>query len=496
MLLENDKSNTNGNRQRPVTQSPYSGLGKLPPQAIEMEEVVLGALLIDKNAIISLVDKIKPEIFYKDNHQKIYAAILRLYQKSKPIDIRTVIAELRTAGELEMIGGAYYITELTNPVTSSENIEYHAAIVYQKFLQREMIRISTETINAAYEDTSDVFEIIDKNTSDTSALLSNIHGADMVDLADMVIAEVTNLYNLPIPGLLGVGSGFTLLDEITNGFREPDLILIAARPSMGKTAFMLNCARNASVMYDKPGLIFSLEMSKEQLTQRLIAAETSILLDSIIKRKLTDYELERLASATEKLQINKKMFIDDTAAIPILELRAKAKRAKIKHNIQWVMVDYLQLMKGSTGKGALREQEVASISSGLKGLAKELKIPVIALSQLTRGVESQAGSKKPNLSHLRESGSLEQDADLVLFLYRAEYYGLTEDENGAPTAGIGDIIIAKHRNGVCGEVKLRFNGALMKFKDLDTIDTLPPSNNFQPLPERFLPKENDEEDQF
>jgi replicative DNA helicase len=463
MIVENQ--NTNRISQRQPTA--YSGLGKLPPQAIEMEEVVLGALMIDKHAIVSVVDKIKPEIFYKDSHCKIYAAILRLYSKSRPIDIRTVTAELRSSGELEMIGGAYYITELTNPVTSSENIEYHAAIVYQKYLQREMIRISTETINAAYEDTSDVFEVIDKNTSETSALLSNLHGADMVDVADMVTAEVTNLYEKPISGLLGVGTGFTKLDEITNGFRQPDLILIAARPSMGKTAFMLNCARNASLDYDKPGLIFSLEMSKEQLTQRLIAAETGILLDKIIKRNLDDYETERLGTATERLQINKKMFIDDTAAIPILELRAKAKRAKMKHNIQWVMVDYLQLMKGSLGKNALREQEVASISSGLKGLAKELQIPVIALSQLSRAVESQAGSKKPNLSHLRESGSLEQDADLVLFLYRAEYYGLTEDENGTPTAGIGEVIIAKHRNGVCGEVKLKFNGALMKFKDLD-----------------------------
>lgn len=469
----------NNNRARTTTQ-PYSGLGKLPPQAVDMEEAVLGALMVDKDAIISIIDKIKPEIFYKDNHRKIYEAVIRLYQKSYPIDIRTVTAELRSTGELEMIGGAYYITELTAPVASSENIEFHAAIVYQKFLQREMIRISTETINEAYEDTTDVFQLIDKNTSDTASLLSNLHGADMVDVSDLVAREVTSLYEKPINGLLGVGTGFNALDDLTNGFREPDLILIAARPSMGKTAFMLNCARNAAVDFHKPGLIFSLEMSKEQLTQRLIAAETGILLDNIIKRNLSNDDILRLQSATDKLQIDKQLFIDDTAAIPILELRAKAKRAKIKHDIQWVMIDYLQLMKGSTGKGALREQEVASISSGLKGLAKSLKIPVIALSQLSRGVESQAGSKKPNLSHLRESGSLEQDADLVLFLYRAEYYGLTEDEDGIPTAGIGEVIIAKHRNGVCDTIKLRFNGALMKFKNLDIseIQYTPSQNNF------------------
>lgn len=467
MILENNSKRT-----------PYTALGKLPPQAIEMEEAVLGALMVDKNAIIAIVDRIKPEVFYKDNHQKIYKAILNLYQKSKPIDIRTVAAELRSSGELEQVGGSFYIADLTGPVVSSENIEYHSAIVYQKFLQREVIRISTEAIQEAYEDTTDVFQLIDKNTTETAALLSNLHGADMVDVADLVENELRELSGKTIEGLLGVGTGFDALDAITNGFREPDLILIAARPSMGKTAFMLNCARNAAIDYDKPGLIFSLEMSKEQLTQRLIASESGILLDSIIKRKLTDYEAERIITATEKLQVDKKIFIDDTAGIPILELRAKAKRAKIKHNIQWVMVDYLQLMKGSTSKGSLREQEVASISAGLKALAKSLKIPVIALSQLSRAVESQPGAKKPNLSHLRESGSLEQDADLVLFIYRAEYYGFKEDEDGNDTSGIGEIIIAKHRNGVCGEVKLKFNGALMKFKNLD-LEQL--QNNF-PVP--------------
>ena len=486
MVFDNDnkKENNTDRRNRVTNPTPFSGLGKLPPQAIDVEEAVLGALMLEKDAIGEVIGILEPEVFYVDKHQRIYREIQKLYIKSDKIDILTVTAALRYAGDLEMIGGAYYITELTNRVASAANIETHSRIIYQKFLQREMIRISTETIHAAYEDTTDVFDMIDKNQSDITNMMSSVHGATISDVSDLVGEEVMKLYEPKIEGLVGVGSGFTELDNLTNGWVQPNLIIIAARPAMGKTAFMLNCARNASVDFGKPGIIFSLEMSKQQLVQRLIAAETEILLDNIIKRNLTDEDIQQLEIATKTLQIEQKLFIDDTAGITILELRSKVKRAKQKWGIEWFMVDYLQLMHGTRDKKFNREQEIASISAGLKDLCKTLNIPGIALSQLSRAVESRpGGSKRPQLSDLRESGAIEQDADQVLFLYRPEYYGLEVDEDNMPTKGIGEVILAKNRHGACNHVKLKFNGAIQKFSNLEIDPNWEP--NFTP-PSNFI----------
>jgi replicative DNA helicase len=471
MSFENENKNYKPSERRGrVSAIPtYSGLGKLPPQATDIEEAILGALMLQKDAILFVMEKLNPDIFYRDNNQKICRAIVHLFEKNKPVDILTVTAELRKSGELEMIGGAYYITELTSRVSNAANIVEHVHIVYEKYIQREAIRISTETINAAYEDTSDVFQTVDKNSSEFATLMSGIHGAAIKDVGDVTTEIIQKLY-LPAPeGLLGVASGYIALDALTNGFQSPDLVIVAARPSMGKSAFALCCGRNAAIDFDKKVLVFSLEMSTVQITQRLISADTEIPLEKIRKGNLDDTEIEILDRKGANLGITGRLFIDDTPAISILELSAKAKRHKLQFGLDMIIVDYLQLMKGVSNKQGMREQEIASISAGLKSLAKTLDIPVIALSQLSRAVESRpGGSKRPMLSDLRESGAIEQDADVVMFLYRPEYYGLTEDEDGMPTQGMVEIITAKHRSGICDTVKLRANLSIMKFYDLET----------------------------
>jgi replicative DNA helicase len=482
-MIQEKKGNRKNN-----TQEPYShALGKIPPQAVDIEEAVLGALMLEKDALISVIDILKAEMFYKDAHQRIFKIINSLFVKNHAIDILTVTSELRTSGELEMIGGAYYITELTNRVASAANIEYHARIINQKFLAREVIRVAMETLSQAYDDSCDIFELLSKNEVTVTSLMNNVTGNTTSDASDLVVEEVQKLYQPPSTGLLGVGSGFIELDRMTNGWRRGNLITIAARPAMGKTAFMLNIASNASHDFEKPGLIFSLEMTKEELVQRIISAETKIPLTKIHTRELDDYEINRLDTETAKIQREKKLFIDDTAAISITDMRARAKRMKLKHDIEWIMVDYLQIMKGAANKQGNREQEIASISGGLKALAKELKIPVIALSQLSRAVENRpGGSKRPMLSDLRESGSIEQDSDLVLFLYRPEYYGLEVDEDNNPTAGIGEVIIGKNRHGVTGKVRLKFNGAIMKFKDLDGDEFYSSNTTMPPINTNFI----------
>lgn len=475
--MENNSPSKTSQKKEQHSGDAFTNYGKLPPQAIDLEEAILGAIMIEKDAILEIADMISPDHFYKDGNQKIYAAALRLFQRSKPIDILTITEELRRSGDLEAIGGAYHITQLTDRVASSANITYHARIVFQKYLQREMIRICVKTINEAYDDSTDVFELIDNHESEILKSQSNLDNTDIVDVADVLESELKEMNNPPIHGLLGIGSGFSELDRITNGWKKTDLMIIAARPAMGKTAFALNNARNAVVDFDKPGIIFSLEMSKEQLTQRLLASEAKILLDKIQKRHLEQWEWMQIHEALNKIGIGNRLFIDDTPSITLTQFRSKAIRAKKKYDIQWIIIDYLQLMKGEQSKNGNREQEISSISRGLKGVAKELGIPVIALSQLSRAVESRAGSKRPMLSDLRESGAIEQDADLVLFLYRPEYYGYSEDEEGMPTAGIAEVIVAKNRHGECDTVKLKFNGAVMLFKDLD-LDNM---NNFTTL---------------
>jgi len=456
------------------------GLGKLPPQAVDLEEAVLGALMLEKDALSVVIDILKPETFYTEAHNKIFEAITNLFQKSSPIDILTVSTELRKMGSLDMIGGAYYLTQLTDRVVSAANIEFHARIISQKYIQRELIQISSEIITKAYDETSDIFDLLDSAEKSLFDIAQNNLRRDTQKIDDIMRSAVDALEKLRdrTDSLTGVPSGFTALDRITSGWQPSDLVIIAARPAMGKTAFVLTCARNAAVQYDKPVAVFSLEMSSIQLVNRLISGETEIEQEKLRKGNLADHEWTQLHSRIGKLT-EAPLLIDDTPALNVFEFRAKCRRLKAQYDIQMVIVDYLQLMHGKAdGKGGNREQEIGSISRALKSVAKELNIPVIALSQLSRAVESRPGnSKRPMLSDLRESGSIEQDADMVLFLYRPEYYGLTEDENGNSTAGVGEVIIAKHRNGEIATVPLKFVGKYVKFTDLEE-DFGAPENAF------------------
>ncbi len=447
------------------------GLGKIPPQARDLEEAVLGALMIEKDALTDIVDILKPESFYDDRNVRIYGAILSLFSKGEPIDLLTVTNQLRSTGELELIGGAFYIVELTNKVNSAANIEYHARIVSEYAIKREMISIASEVEKNAFEDTTDVFDLLDRTQQRLFEVSeSNIRKnyAGMRDIMRQAIEELEARRNHK-DGLTGVPSGFTGLDRLTSGWQPSDLIIIAARPGMGKTAFVVSAMRNAAVVHKKPVAIFSLEMSAVQLVNRLISAEAELESEKLKKGNLADYEWQQLHHRIRSLN-EAPIFIDDTPALSILELRAKCRRLKAQHDIQLVVIDYLQLMSGDKGnKQAMgnREQEIASISRALKQIAKELKVPVIALSQLSRSVETRGGDKRPMLSDLRESGAIEQDADMVMFLYRPEYYQITQDESGNPVTGMGEVIIAKHRNGSLDSVWLRFIGKYTKFADLD-----------------------------
>lgn len=443
--------------------------GKLPPQALDLEEAVLGALMIEKDALTSVIDVLKPGSFYKDAHKEIYQAIVELFNNSEPVDLLTVTNQLRKSGKLEFVGGPFYITDLTTKVSSAANIEFHARIITEQSIKRELIKVATEIQQDAYEDTTDVFNLLDRTQQalfEVSEANIRKNFADMRSIMREAISELEAKKGRK-DGLTGVPSGFTQLDRVTSGWQKSDMIIIAARPAMGKTAFVVSAMRNASVNFGKPVAIFSLEMSAVQLVNRLISAEAELESEKIKKGNLADYEWEQLVHKTAKLT-DAPIFIDDTPALSVLELRAKCRRLKAQHDIQMIIIDYLQLMSGDTSKaGGNREQEIAAISRSLKMLAKELNVPVIALSQLSRAVETRGGDKRPQLSDLRESGSIEQDADMVMFLYRPEYYGITEDENGQPTQGVGEVIIAKHRNGSLENVQLKFVGKFTKFTDLD-----------------------------
>lgn len=445
-----------------------TGLGKVPPQAIEMEEAVLGALMIERDALSAVIDMLHPESFYREAHQRIFAAIRTLFDQSEPVDLLTVQNELRRTGELEMVGGAIYLAGLTDKVNSAANIEAHARVVTENAIKREIISIATECQQRAFEDATDVFQLLDRLEQGLFTISEkNIRKktADMGSIMRQALEELEAKKHLK-DGLTGVPSGFSALDRLTSGWQKSELVIIAARPGMGKTAFILSACRNAAVDFGHGVAIFSLEMSSVQLVNRLISAEAELESEKIKKGSLSTHEWAQLHHRINRLT-NAPIFIDDTPALSILELRAKCRRLKQQHDIQLVVIDYLQLMTGDTTKGGgNREQEIASISRALKNLAKELNVPVIALSQLSRAVETRGGDKKPQLSDLRESGSIEQDADMVMFLYRPEYYNITQDEAGNPVQGIGEVIIAKNRSGSLDTVQLRFIGKFTKFSDL------------------------------
>ena len=442
--------------------------GKMPPQAIDLEEAVLGALMLEKDALTTVIDILHPTCFYKENNQKIFKAIEYLFQNSDPIDILTVTNQLKKEGELEAVGGPYYITQLTNRVASAANIEFHARIILQKFIQRELIKISSETIKQSYEDSTDVFDLLDYVEKELFAVAEGNIRKNFDEIKVVLNEAITNIEKARDQegGVNGVPSGFTELDRITAGWQPSDLIICAARPGMGKTAFVLSMCRNIAVQFKIPVAIFSLEMSSVQLVNRLIASETEISIEKLKKGTLDKGEWNHLNEKITNLA-DAPIYIDDTPALSVFELRAKTRRLKSQHDIQFVIIDYLQLMTaGSQNKGN-REQEISTISRNLKTIAKELHVPIMALSQLSRAVETRGGDKKPMLSDLRESGAIEQDADMVTFIYRPEYYGLDEDETGRSNLGMGEIIIAKHRNGSLGTVRLKFIAHLAKFADME-----------------------------
>ena len=447
--------------------------GTIPPQSVELEQAVLGALMLERDAIIDVQEYVKAETFYLEEHRTIFKAIQALSVEMKAIDLYTVTERLKSQRELQKVGGAAYLAELTQKVASAAHIEFHAKIIAQKYVQRELIRSATEIERRSYDDEVDVTELIGFaeqeifRVSEGNVKRSVQAASDILRKALQQIEEASKTageYN-------GVRSGFTDIDAVTLGWQPSDLIIIAARPSMGKTAFVLTMARNMCVELKTPVAFFSLEMSSVQLMNRLIVAETQLSSKDLRTGNLTPAQWTHLEKQTVELG-RSPLFIDDTPALSVYEFRSKARRLKTQHDIQLIIIDYLQLMTASTPETrGNREQEVSLISRTLKAIAKELNVPIIALSQLSRNVENRGGSKRPQLSDLRESGAIEQDADVVVFIHRPEYYGLTTDENNMPTAGMAEIIIAKHRNGEVTDVPLRFIKEQAKFADADSSVT-------------------------
>ena len=463
--------------------------GKLPPQAIELEQAVLGALMNDNDAISNSIELLKPENFYQTEHQKVFSAIEDLFNNTQPVDILTVTNLLKQKGDLKDVGGAAFVSKLTERVASAANIETHARIIAQKFIQRELIRISSNTIKDAYDDTTDVFDLLnaaEQGLFEISEGNIRKNYDKMSTLIRQALEQIEEIKNKE-DGLSGIPSGFSDLDRVTSGWQKSDLVILAARPGMGKTAFVLSMARNTAVQFNKPVAVFSLEMSSVQLVNRLISSESGIPAEKLRKGNLEDHEWIQLNQQITSLS-EAPLFIDDTPALTVFELRAKCRRLVRNNGVEMVIIDYLQLMHaGNSNKSGNREQEISTISRSLKSIAKELNIPIIALSQLSRAVETRGGDKRPMLSDLRESGAIEQDADIVCFIYRPDYYGFTEWPDTSPgqdpdCQGQGEIIIAKHRNGSLENIRLRFISHLAKFTDLDAFgfsndDVMPSSMN-------------------
>ncbi|MDR3712780.1 MAG: replicative DNA helicase [Puia sp.] len=487
---------TNLNKDRKLRRKPSADLstmvyGKVPPQSRELEEAVLGAIMLEKSAFDTVVEILKPECFYLEGHQRIYHAMQGLAQKSQPIDILTVVEELKMREELDIVGGPYYVTKLTNSVVSAANIDTHCRIILQKFIQRELIRISGEIIGDAYEDSTDVFDLLDDAESKLFEITNNHLRKNFDSIDTVLVKTIQRIEDLrhKQEEITGVPSGFPSLDKITYGWQPTDLIILAARPSVGKTAFALNLARNAALNPTKPTPVafFSLEMSSAQLVQRILSAESEIFMEKIARGRLEEHEMKQLYKKGIDKLAKAPIFIDDTPALNIFELRAKCRRLRNKHNVGIIIIDYLQLMSGAgDSKNGNREQEISRISRDLKGLAKELQVPIIALSQLSRAVESRKeGEKIPQLSDLRESGAIEQDADMVMFLYRPEYYGITANEMGESNKGETHVKIAKHRNGSLETVKLRALLHIQKFTEYGADDFggigMPSGGNWKPV---------------
>jgi replicative DNA helicase len=451
---------------RKAVTTPINEHGKLPPQAVDLEEAVLGAVMIENKAVNEVIDLLRPEMFYKESHQRIFSAVQQLFNKSEPIDMLTVANELKSTSELDIIGGPYFITQLTNKVASAANINFHARIIVQKYIQRELISISSDIIKDAYEDTTDVFELLDKAEQNLFGVSeSNLRrGTEEMSSLIRLAKQQIEVAGESKDGLSGVPSGFNDLDRLTSGWQASDLVILAARPGMGKTAFVLSMARNMAVNFKRPIAMFSLEMSATQLVTRLIASESEIPQQKLRKGNLSESEWEQLNSKISTLT-EAPIFIDDTPALSVFELRAKCRRLKQQHNIELVIIDYLQLMTSNVDGKGNREQEIS------------------------RAVETRGGTKKPILSDLRESGAIEQDADMVLFIYRPSYYKLNEDEDGnAISEDYAELIVAKHRNGALEDIKLRFTDTFARFSDGIDMDDFSPDAGLSPNESYQAPK--------
>ena len=463
------------NKYQPVTLLP--DFGKVPPQANDMEEAVLGAVMIDKESIYSIADILKPESFYREGHQKIFSTMVTLFKKGYPCDMFSVSEELRANGELDTVGGPVYIAQLTGKVVSSANIEYHAHIIMQKYMQRELIRISSEIQNRAFDDTYDIAELMEYAESNLMELAGITHKKRPKKLGQ-IISNVIEVIGKIISGeikLIGVPSGFTTLDRATGGFKNQEFTIIACRPSVGKTALALQIAKNCALLTYPVG-IFSCEMSEDELGRRTLSGESGKSNTELINGACNIEQLKHSSQRLMKLPI----YIDDTSNISLVELKAKTRRLIMESGVKMIIVDYLQLMKG---EGQTREQEVSFISRGLKSIAKDLNIAVIGLSQLNRGLESR-GSKKPQLSDLRESGAIEQDADIVIFPYRPELNGestIMINNRSVDTKGLMLLILAKNRNGIAHiELELRHNESLTQIYEEDDFKANVPEGFDEP----------------
>ena len=440
----------------------------LQPQALEVERAVLGALMNDRDAYAVVCEILSPESFYEQRNQLIYSAIRDLSLAEKPVDVLTVTDELERQGSLDKVGGAIYIADLSNKVASSANIEYHARIIAHKFLARQLISFASEIETKAFDGSMDIDDLMQEAEGSLFELSRRNMKKDYTQI-DPVISNAVEVIQKAAAnkdGLTGVPTGYHKLDNITSGWQASDLVIIAGRPAMGKTSFALSMAKNIAADYKVPMAFFSLEMSNVQLVNRLISNCCEIQGSKILNGQLKPDEWERLDKRLNNL-IGSPLYVDDTPGLSVFELRTKARRLVRDHGVKIIMIDYLQLMNANGMRFSSRQEEVSTISRSLKQIAKELDIPILALSQLNRGVESREGreGKRPQLSDLRESGAIEQDADMVLFVHRPEYYHIYQDENGRDLHGMAQIIIAKHRKGATGDVLLNFRGEFTRFEN-------------------------------
>ena len=476
-------------RRKPQSSQVEDSLGRLQPQELEFEKSVLGALLLEKDAYSLISDILTPESFYDPRNQKVYSAISKLHVAQHPVDILTVVEQLRTDGTFDEVGGVAYLSSLTQNIVSSSHIEYHARVIAQKSTARELISYSANVQDKAFDPTQDIDELMQEAEGSLFKLSQKKLKKDYQQI-DSVITEAYEMLHKAAERtdcMSGIASGFHALDRMTSGWQNSDLVILAARPAMGKTAFALSMAKNIAVDQNIPVALFSLEMSNVQLINRVIVNTCEIKGEKIKSGQLEDYEWAQLDNKIKDL-IGKPMFVDDTPSLSVFELRTKARRLVKEHGVKLIMIDYLQLMNASGMSFGSRQEEVSTISRSLKGLAKELNIPILALSQLNRGVENRPGgentldSKRPQLSDLRESGAIEQDADMVIFIHRPEYYHLYKDENGNDLRGKAVIIIAKHRNGAVGDVLLTFKGQYARFENPDEETATPlPGEDFNDI---------------